>query len=222
MLKRHTGMQEPNLGVFTMRLEEDYQICRHQALLKRCVLACVLCILGIANPIFGIYTLLPGDTLDIKVVGHEELTAKQVITPDGTISVPLIGRVVVQNKTLPEIDTTLTNGFAKYIKSPQVATFLVPKEAKTEEFQYFVVLHDLKKDDWQVKSVKTSSEAWAWTNGRSYELLRSGQKIDSKDLQPGDSLLVSYSKAPDFWEENWYKVLTAMGVVTGIYLGLSK
>lgn len=178
--------------------------------------------LGFSSAVFATYTLKPGDTLDIKVIGHEELTSKQVITPDGTVSVPLIGRIEVQNKTLPEIDTTITNGFVKYIKAPQVATFLVPKESKSEESQYFVVLHDLKKDNWEVKSLKSTAEAWAWTNGRGYELLRNGQKVDSKDLQPGDSLLVSYSKAPDFFEENWYKVLTAMGVVTGIYLGLSK
>ena len=42
--------------------------------------------------------LKPGDTVDIKVVLHEELTSKQVITPDGTISIPLLGRVDVENK----------------------------------------------------------------------------------------------------------------------------
>ncbi len=135
---------------------------------------------------------------------------------------PLIGRFEVQNKTLAEIDSTLTTSFSKYIKAPQVATFLVPKETKSEDSQYFVVLHDLKKDDWQVKSLKTSAEAWAWTNGRTYTLMRDGQKISAGNLQVGDSLLVSYSKAPDFFEENWYKLLTAMGVVTGIYLGLSR
>jgi len=173
-------------------------------------------------PGFATYTLVPGDTLDIKVIGHEELTSKQVITPDGTISVPLIGRFEVQNKTLAEIDSTLTTSFSKYIKSPQVATFLVPKETKAEDAKYFVVLHDLKKDDWQVKALKTPTEAWAWTNGRTYTLLRDGQKIDGAQLQSGDSLLVTYSKAPDFFEDNWYKILTAVGVVTGIYLSISK
>jgi hypothetical protein len=52
--------------------------------------------------------------------------------------------------------------------------------------------------------------------------LRDGQRISTGNLQAGDSLLVSYSKAPDFFEENWYKLLTAMGIVTGIYLGLHR
>jgi hypothetical protein len=190
--------------------------------MKRLLLLGCMLIFGFSSAIFATYSLKPGDTLDIKVVGHDELNSKQVITPDGTISVPLIGRVEVHNKTLPEIDLALTNGFVKYIKTPQVATFLVPKESKVEESQYFVVLHDLKKDNWEVKQTKTPAEAWAWTNGRGFELLRNGRKVDSKDLQPGDSLLVSYSKAPDFFEENWYKLLTAAGVVTGIYLSLHK
>jgi hypothetical protein len=182
----------------------------------------MLCSGVIKSPIFAAYTLNPGDTLEIKVVGHEELSAKQVITPDGSISVPLIGRIDAQNKTLSEMDTALTNNFAKYIKTPQVATFLVPKESKTQESQYFVVLHDLKKDTWEVKPAKTSAEAYAWTNGRDVQLLRNGHKIESKELQVGDSLLVSYSKAPDFFEDNWYKILTAVGVVAGIYLGLHR
>ena len=57
-----------------------------------------IAILGFSSAIFATYTLKPGDTVDIKVVWHEELTSKQVITPDGTISIPLLGRVDVENK----------------------------------------------------------------------------------------------------------------------------
>lgn len=178
-------------------------------------------LISMSVPAFSTYVGTPGDTLEVKVVGHDELSSKQTITPDGTISLPLLGRMAVQNKTLSELDSIIGTGFSKYVKTPQITVALAQKDTK-EVPQYFVVLHDLKKDSWEVKSLKTVSEAWAWTNGRQYQVLRNGQKVETQDIQAGDSLLVSFSKAPDFFEENWYKLLTAAGVVTGIYLGLNK
>jgi hypothetical protein len=187
-------------------------------------------ILGLTATGWG-YSLSPGDTLEIKIVGHDELGSKQTITPDGSISVPLLGRLDVQNKTLPELYASLTTGYGKYIKTPQVSTFLGVKDPKSTENLYFVGLHDLKKDNWEVKSAKSAAEALAWTNGRGYQILRNGQKFSGTEtsptenamiILPGDSLLASYSKAPDFFEENGYKILTAPSVVTGIYLGLRR
>jgi len=122
----------------------------------------------------------------------------------------------------------LISGFSKYLKSPQVTTFFTPNpvtakaDSKIEPISYFVVLHDLKKDQWDVKTAKTLAEAYAWTAGRPYELLRNGVKVVAGIPEPGDSLILGYSKEPDFFESNWYRILTAAGVVTGVYLSLHK
>ena len=38
------------------------------------------------------------------------------------------------------------------------------------------------------------------------------------NLNPGDVVTVNFGKAPDFWEDNWYEVLTAVGVAVGIWV----
>ena len=53
------------------------------------------------------YIVQSQDILEIRVTGHDELTIKQEVTPDHTLSVPLIGRVSVEGKTLQAIDDTL-------------------------------------------------------------------------------------------------------------------
>ena len=53
------------------------------------------------------YQLKPGDVLEIRIAGKGELTTKQPITPDGTISLPTVGRISLDGKTLNETDALL-------------------------------------------------------------------------------------------------------------------
>jgi polysaccharide export outer membrane protein len=63
----------------------------------------------------GAYTLGPGDKLQISVYGEEELTGEQQVGPDGTVAMPLIGRVAASGRTVSavsdEIRTKLAEGF---------------------------------------------------------------------------------------------------------------
>ncbi len=180
--------------------------------------------LWMSVPTFAAYLLQPKDTLDIHIVGHDELNTKQAITPDGSISLPLLGRLFVQDQTMSQLDVTLQTGFSKFIKLPQVTAILIPNsEGKNKaDLPIFVVVHDLKKDSVEVKSTKSVSEAYSWVSGRAFQIFRDGKVTQNVEILPGDSLVVGYSKAPDFFEENWYKLLTAAGVVTGIWLGLHR
>jgi hypothetical protein len=119
------------------------------------------------------YLLSPNDTLEIHVVGRDELTTKQTITPDGTISVPILGRITVSGKTLFELDSLLESGFAKMVKAPSVVTYLITpdpecRQGRCTEGAIFVVIQDLKKETWSVKEAKTMSEALAWTAGQDF------------------------------------------------------
>ena len=172
------------------------------------------------SPIFAEdtpYSLAPGDTLEIHVVGRDELTTKQVITPDGTLSIPVMGRLVVSGKTLFELDALLEGGFAKVVKSPHVVTYLTPKPSSVsdEKVPIYVVLCDLKKETWEVKVAKTSQEALAWTAGRAFKI-NGKAALSNIVLNPGDTVQVDIGSKTDFWESNWYKVLTGAAVVTGI------
>lgn len=74
----------------------------------------------------------------------------------------------------------------------------------------YVVQYDLKKDTWEVKTAKSVDEAAAYL----------GLSTSDIGLPTSDVYKVSMGTKPDFWESNWYKVLTATAVAVGIYSSL--
>ncbi|OGC04847.1 hypothetical protein A2276_02660 [candidate division WOR-1 bacterium RIFOXYA12_FULL_43_27] len=146
----------------------------------------------------GEYLLAPGDTLEVKVLGKKDLDTKQTIAPDGTISLPFLGRVEAQGQTLKEFNNNLKSAFSKYIANAQVVVFLTPRPI-------YVIQHDIKKNVWDVKKAESVDEARAYL-GR-----------PAAPVQHGDIVSVNISQKPDWWEDNWYKVLTGAAVAVGIY-----
>lgn len=160
---------------------------------------------GIRNSAFASeYVLAPNDQLEVRVIGQKDLDTKQAVAPDGTISLPLLGRVTAQGQTLASFNNYLSAEFAKYIKNPQVVVYLTPRPI-------YVIQHDVKKNVWDVKEAKSIDEARALA-GRNY----TGQ------ISNGDIVSVEVGQKPDWWEDNWYKVLTGTAVAVGIYATLHK
>jgi len=79
------------------------------------------------------YRVGVNDILQIDILRPEALTAMETVTPDGSISFPYIGTVVVIGKTLNEIQhliqTQLGRGYMKY---PVVTVSL--KESRSRKF----------------------------------------------------------------------------------------
>ena len=145
------------------------------------------------------YTLAPNDTLEIKLIGQKDMDTKQTIAPDGTISMPFLGSITASGKTLSEFKTYLNTELGKYIEKPQIIVYLTPRSI-------YVIQHDLKKNTWDVKEAKSIEEAKAYT-GKEFK----------GDIKYGDVITVDVSEEPDWWENNWYKVLTGTAVAVGIY-----
>jgi polysaccharide export outer membrane protein len=150
------------------------------------------------------YTLATNDQLEIKIIGQKDMDTKQTIAPDGTIALPFLGRVQAQGKTLNEFQTYLTAEFAKYVDKPQLVVYLTPRSI-------YVIQHNLKTNLSEVKEAKSIAEAKAYA-GDDY----------TKDIKYGDVITVDVGKQPDFFEENWYKIITATAVVVGIVASLNK
>jgi protein involved in polysaccharide export with SLBB domain len=74
------------------------------------------------------YRLATGDVLEIKIVNHDNLNTKQSIAPDGTISLPLLGRIEAKDKELAIFQSELQQKYRIYINNPQLVMFLTPKE----------------------------------------------------------------------------------------------
>ena len=67
------------------------------------------------------YTVGPGDTLSIEVVGQSDLSGNRDIRSDGTIELDLVGLVTVEGMTLPQVDQLITERLAKYLRKPEVS-----------------------------------------------------------------------------------------------------
>ena len=148
------------------------------------------------------YKLGPYDTLELEVVNHPELKTKQTVTPDGQASLPILGVLPVEGQTLKGLQQALTEKYAAYLKNPQLTINLTPRPI-------YVVQYDLRKDTWEVKKAGSVDEAKAYTD------------LDpTLSIEHGNVYKVSMGTRPDWWENNWYKVLTASAVAVGIYSSL--
>ena len=67
------------------------------------------------------YTIDSGDTVGVRIYDHDELSIHEtVVTPDGYISLVLIGQVKVAGLTLDQASAEMEKRFAEYIQHPKV------------------------------------------------------------------------------------------------------
>lgn len=74
------------------------------------------------------YQLHQGDKLDISVWGDKTLSKELRILPDGSISFPLVGRVVVAGKSSTEVEKSLASKLKKYLPEPEVTVIVIATE----------------------------------------------------------------------------------------------
>ncbi len=69
----------------------------------------------------GEYRVGPADLLEIRVYDEDELSKEAVVTHDGFINYPLLGRVSVQGKSAAEIESYMAERLGEnYLTEPQV------------------------------------------------------------------------------------------------------
>ena len=79
---------------------------------------------------FDEFQLGPGDQIAIKVWRHTDLDMDITIAPDGSITYPLVGRVVAAGMTYPELAETLTTAIADYYEDPQVSVNILELQSQ--------------------------------------------------------------------------------------------
>ena len=67
------------------------------------------------------YRIAKGDTLNISVWQWEDLNKDVIVRPDGRLSFPLVGELVVDGMTLTELGKIMTEKLKAYIKYPEVS-----------------------------------------------------------------------------------------------------
>lgn len=145
------------------------------------------------------YHLGPGDRLSIVVFGEDNMTGEYDIDDTGTVSVPLAGRVQVNNMTPADLEKALDQRLAKgLVTNPQVAVSVV-------RYRPFYILGEVKNPGaYPYYSGATVLSAVAMAGGYTYraktgtiEVVRpDGTNADPKlareeaYLQPGDIVIV--------------------------------
>lgn len=66
------------------------------------------------------YKLLPGDLLQISVWREEILDRELSVLPDGNITFPLAGRILVAGMTTPQVEKLLTEKLGEFLADPVV------------------------------------------------------------------------------------------------------
>ena len=66
------------------------------------------------------YRLFPGDELDIAVPTAPELSKTVIVQPDGRVSLPLVGSVMVADRTTLEAQDALDAAYASQLRRPEV------------------------------------------------------------------------------------------------------
>jgi hypothetical protein len=146
-------------------------------------------VLGLSINIFS-YTPQPGDTIEIQILNKKELNTRQLVAPDGTISLPFIGRYTVQGKPLETLDDQLKAALGKYIQHPEIVVQIdqLKKSDSKSSDNFYVSLVDSEKGTIEVKSVKTLSEAMAWTAGNPFQAYRINPIGQRTPLKSDDKL----------------------------------
>jgi polysaccharide export outer membrane protein len=70
------------------------------------------------------YPIGTGDVLDVSVFGFNNLNANTAVTPDGSVILPLVGKVPVGGLPLEDVQTTIARRYSQFIRSPQVIVSL--------------------------------------------------------------------------------------------------
>lgn len=105
--------------------------------------------------------LSAGDVFEVRVFGEKELSGTYRIAADGSISFPLLGRVVVSEKTPPEVGDLLSVLLKRYIREPNVSIFVQTYNSK----KIFVFGHVQKPGTFVYEDMMTIVQAITLAGG---------------------------------------------------------
>lgn len=78
------------------------------------------------------YKVGPGDLLAVHIWKEPDLSRNVLVRPDGKLSMPLIGEMMVKDDTVTQLKTKLTAEYQKYINNPEITVTV--QEARSHRF----------------------------------------------------------------------------------------
>lgn len=77
-----------------------------------------------SQPALEVYRIAPGDVLQVTVFGEDQLTGEYRVGPVGTLTMPLIGNLLVGGRQLSDAETIIGTELRRMIKRPMVMVAL--------------------------------------------------------------------------------------------------
>jgi len=87
----------------------------------------------VIEPVQTEYRIGPGDTLQIFVWNHPELSLTVPVRPDGLLSTPLVENVKAEGKTPSELSKDLEAAMGEYVRSPKVNVIVTSFQGSLED-----------------------------------------------------------------------------------------
>lgn len=81
------------------------------------------------------YRIGPGDTLQVFVWNHPELTVTVPVRPDGQISTPLVENTPAAGRTPSELARSLETKLAEYVRSPKVNVIVTNAQSQFSQIR---------------------------------------------------------------------------------------
>ena len=181
------------------------------------------------------YELGPEDVITVEVWGHADLHLREAtILPDGSVFIPMVGKVTVTGKTVEEVTTLLEEEYSRLLVDPRViVTVVTPRMVRV------TVSGQVNRPGvYQLKPGSGAGEAIAMAGGptqraelgkilvssretgeetkvklgRRYHF--SNEPENDLELADGDRVFVPETWVPD--SEKVYRYLTIISVLLGI------
>lgn len=116
-----------------------------------------------ADAIADNYVLGVDDKLSLTVYGEQGLSGEQQVGPDGSIAVPLIGKVRTEGRTVDAVSTEIRDRLAAgYLKNPSVSIAILT-------FRPFYILGEVNKPgEYPYRKGMSVADAVATAQGFSY------------------------------------------------------
>jgi polysaccharide biosynthesis/export protein len=105
-------------GVATLNLSAQQRIANLSAADTGSLRSATVPPAGVASS--GGYVLGPSDVVHVAVWKEPDLSQTAVVRPDGKISLPLVGEIILAGSTVPEAQTIVADRLRSLLTSPQV------------------------------------------------------------------------------------------------------
>ena len=84
-----------------------------------------------AQPLAETYVLRPGDRVQVSVWKEDALNREARVLPDGSISFPLVGRIIVAGSSASEVEKRIRDGLKSYIPEAVVSVVVLSTEGNS-------------------------------------------------------------------------------------------